>query len=73
MIQEEQLSDMVKEYRLSTGKSPLGGLQRNSAVGTTDRPDMTSVVYHGRKGTDQNKQNQKSLMTRDRLFIALLV
>ena len=39
---------MAKECTLSTGKLSLGGLPRNSVVRITDRPDMTSAVYHGR-------------------------
>ena len=44
---------MAKECMLSTGKLPLGGLTRNNVVRIlvriTDRPDMTSAVYRGRK------------------------
>ena len=34
----------------------LGGLSlpRNSVVRLTDRPDMTTAVYHGRKATNQS-------------------
>ena len=48
---------MVKECRLSSGKLPLGGLLRTSVVRMTDRPNMASAVYRGRKATSQtNKQ-----------------
>ena len=40
---------MAKECTLSTtGKLPPGGLPRNSVVGITDSPDMTSAVNRGR-------------------------
>ena len=46
--------------RFSTGNLPLGGLPRNSSDRITDRPDMTSAVYRGRKeSTKTNKQNHK--------------
>ena len=38
---------------LSTSKLPLGGLPRNSVVRITDRPDMTSAVYHGCRATNK--------------------
>ena len=46
---------MTKECTLSTGKLPVGGLLRNSAVMITDHPDMTIAVYHGRKAPNQRK------------------
>ena len=46
---------MIKERMLSSGKLPLGGLPRNSA---TDRPNMTSDVYCGRKAANQTKKYQ---------------
>ena len=48
---------MVKECSLSTGRLPPGGLPRNGVVRITDHPDMTSVVNHGCKATNQTKQN----------------
>ena len=43
---------------LSTGNLPQGGLLRNSVDRITDRPDMISAVYRGRKASTQtNKQN----------------
>ena len=49
---------MVMECMLSTGKLPLEGLPKNSVVRITDRPDMTSAVYHGHKASNQTiKQN----------------
>ena len=38
----------------------LGGLSlpRKSVVRITDRPDMTTDVYHGRKTTAQQQQQQ---------------
>ena len=49
---------MAKGCALSTGYMPRGGLPRNSVDRITDRPDMTSVVDHGRKASTQtNKQN----------------
>ena len=47
---------MEKENTLSTGKLPLGGLHRNSVVRITDRPDMTSAVYGGRKALNQTNK-----------------
>ena len=44
---------MAKECMLSIGKLPLGSLPRNSMVKITDRPGMTSAVYHGSKATKQ--------------------
>ena len=44
---------MAKEYTLSTGKLPQGGLPRNSVVRITDSPDLTSAVYCGYKVTNQ--------------------
>ena len=42
----------LHSIQLNTGKVPPGGLPRN-----TDRPDMTSGVYRGRKASNQiNKQ-----------------
>ena len=40
----------------------LGGLSlpRKSVVRLTDRPDMTSDVYHGRKTTIQQQQQLES-------------
>ena len=35
---------MAKEYMLSTGKQPPGGLPRNSVVRITDHPDVTAAV-----------------------------
>ena len=46
LIQEEQL--MAKEFTLSTGRLPRGGLPRSSVVRLTDNTDMTSAVYRGR-------------------------
>ena len=36
---------------------PWGGLHRNSVDRITDRPDMTSAVYRGRKASSQTKKN----------------
>ena len=47
---------MAKECTLSTGEMPLGGLPRNSVVRITDRPNMTSAVYCGRKASNQHQQ-----------------
>ena len=44
---------MAKGCALSTGNLPLGGLPRNSVDRITDRPDMTSAVYHGCKASTQ--------------------
>ena len=44
---------MAKEYALSTGYLPKGGLPRNSVDRITDRPDMTSAVDRGCK-TNKN-------------------
>ena len=46
---------MAKECMLSTDKVPLGGLLGNNVVRITDRPDMTSVVYLGRKVINKQK------------------
>ena len=45
-IRRAAVKFMVKECILSTGKLPPEGLPRNSVVRITDRPDMTSAVYH---------------------------
>ena len=48
---------MAKRCALSTGNLLRGGLPRNSVDRITDRPDMTSAVYRGRKASTQtNKQ-----------------
>ena len=50
---------MVKRCALSTGNLLRGGLPRNNVDRITDRPDMTSAVYGGRKAsTHTNKQNK---------------
>ena len=46
---------MAKQYALGTGQLLPGGLHRNSVVRITDRPDMTSAVYRGRKALNQNQ------------------
>ena len=48
---------MAKEWQLSTGNLPRGGLPRNSVDRITDRPDMTSAVDSGRKALTQQQQN----------------
>ena len=51
---------MAKWCALSPGKLPRGGLPKNSVDRITDRPDMTSAVYRGRKEpTKTNKQALK--------------
>ena len=50
---------MAKEFTLSTGNLPRGGLPRNSVVRITDRPDMTSAVYHGRKALNQTNKGKQ--------------
>ena len=48
---------MAKRCALSTGNLLRGGLPRNNVDRITDRPDMTSAVYRGRKASTQtNKQ-----------------
>ena len=44
---------MTKEYALSTGNLPLGGLPRNSVASIADSPDMTSAVDCGCKAPTQ--------------------
>ena len=44
---------LAKEGALSTGYLPQGGLPRNSVDRITDRPDLTSAVYCGRKALTQ--------------------
>ena len=56
LIQEEQLSDNGERMYTIYGKLPPGGLPWNSVVRITDRPDMTSAVYRGRKASNQNKK-----------------
>ena len=53
-------SRTAKEYTLSTGNFPLGGLSVNSAK-ITDRSDMTSSVYRGRKAII--KQTEETMKT----------
>ena len=45
----------------------LGGLSlpRKSVVRLTDRPDMASDVYRGRKTTKQQQQQKKQLFGED--------
>ena len=47
---------MAKECVLSTGYLPQGGLLRNSVDRITDRLDMTSAVYCGRKASTQTNK-----------------
>ena len=51
---------MAKEYTLSIGKLPPGGLSNNSLVRITDQSNMTTAVYCGRKASNQ-KYKQKQL------------
>ena len=44
---------MAKRCALSTGNMPRGCLPRNSVDSLTYHPDMTSVVYSGRKASTQ--------------------
>ena len=46
---------MGKRHALSTGYVPRGGLPRNSVYRLTDRPNMTSAVYRGRKALTQHQ------------------
>ena len=55
LIQEEH-----RKNKLGTGNFPLGGLSVNSAK-ITDRSDMTSSVYHGRKA--KIKQTEETMKT----------
>ena len=50
---------MAKEFTLSTGKLPLGGLPRNSVVVIIDCPDITSAVNRGRNAINQQTQKNK--------------
>ena len=67
LIQEEQLSGngsriMANECALSPGKLPLGNFPRTSVVRITDRPDMSSAVYHGAiTGIYQTNKQMQSL------------
>ena len=56
---------MAKECALFAGYLPLGGLSRNSVVRSSDRPDMTSAVDHGRKSLNQTNiiENFTSIRT----------
>ena len=54
---------------LCTGNLPKGGLHRNSVDRITDRPDMTTTIYRGRKASTQptnqitpNDRNQFKVM-----------
>ena len=49
---------MAKRCALSTGNLLRGGLPRNSVDRITDRPDMTSSVYLGRKASTQTTNKQ---------------
>ena len=57
---------MAKICVLRTGYLPRGGLPRNSVDRLTDRPDMTSAVYCGRKAPTQlnNSKVPRSFRTR---------
>ena len=48
---------MAKRCALSTGNLLRGGLPRNSLDRITDRPDMTSAVYSGRRASIQTKKH----------------
>ena len=50
---------MAKEYTLSIGKLPPGGLSSHSLVRMTDHSDMTSAVYCGRKATNQTNNDKQ--------------
>ena len=52
---------MAKGCALSTGYFFRGGLPRNSVDRITDRPDMTSAVDCGRKGSTQTQIKLRSL------------
>ena len=49
---------MAKRCALRTSNLLRGGLPRNSVDRFTDRPDMTSAVYRGRKASTQQQQQQ---------------
>ena len=53
----------------------LGGLSlpRKSVVRLTDRPDMTSDVYRGRKTTTTTQQHMPYDMETHTLFVSLLL
>ena len=59
LLQEEQVSVNGERINAKTALIPLGGLPMNSVVRITDRPDMTSAVYHERKAINQTKQTNK--------------
>ena len=60
---------MAKWCTLSPGKLPRGGLPKNSVDRITDRPDMTSAVYRGRK--EPTKTNKQAKQSADRIFVYL--
>ena len=45
--------------KICTGNLSQGGMPRNSVDRITDRPDMTSAVYRGRKASTQQQQQQQ--------------
>ena len=61
LFKKSSCSLMAKECTLTTSKMPPGGLPRNTMFRITDRPDMTSAVYRGRKAL--NQKNQKSTVS----------
>ena len=54
---------MAKEYALSTGNLPLGGLPRNSVASIADSPDMTSAVDCGCKALNQPMTSKQRIIT----------
>ena len=54
---------MAKEWALSTGNLPRGGLPRNSVDRITDRPDMTSAIDLRCQALTQTKQTIHVMMS----------
>ena len=63
---------MAKEYTLSTGKLPLGGLSRNNVVRIIDHPGMTSDVYRGCKALIQTNKPSMLELARILKFVLFL-
>ena len=61
---------MAKEYALSTGNLPLGGLPRNSVASIAYSPDMTSAVDCGCKAPTQPTND---LQTANSIATGLLI
>ena len=64
---------MAERCALSTGNLLGGGLPRNSVDRITDRPDMTSAVYRGRKASTQTNIQSCDVICNNCLRMVMLL